>query len=131
MLIIFIVVCGCQSLSSVCTCNNAPQFFVDRYYPEEIEVTQEVAGSNEARVKWSFPEGVSDLEYFIISVKREHDNVIVYSNSVAAVDRDDVVNDLEPMIQYSVTIAAVYKDEDERKRVINYKYGGKYRCWSE
>ena len=108
--------------------------FVDRYYPEELEVAQEVVGSNEARVKWSFPEGISDLKFFITSVRRESDDVIVSSNSVAATNRHDVVNGLEPMVRYAVTIAAVYKDGDERKRVVEYKYGGKciiMWCWLE
>ena len=98
---------------------------VDHYYPEEIEVTQKVVRSNEARVTWSFPEGISDLEQFISLVKREND-VIVSSNSVAAANREDVLKGLEPMVRYTVTIVAVYKDGNERKRFIEYKYGGKY-----
>ena len=107
--------------------------FVDQYYPEEIEVTEELTGSNEARVKWSFPEGISELKYFILSAKRESDNTIMSSNSVAAANREDVVKGLEPMVQYSVTIAAVYKDGNKRKSVVEYKYGGKciMWCWSE
>ena len=47
--------------------------------------------------------------------------------------REDVVNGLEPMVRYTVTIAAVYKDGNERKRVVEYTHGGKriMWCWSE
>ena len=99
---------------------------VDCCYPEEIEITQEVAGSNEARVKWSFPEGISNLACFIASLKRESDDSIVYSNSVAAVNREYVVHGLEPMMRYTVTIAAVYRDGNERKRVVEYENSCKF-----
>ena len=105
---------------------TASVFSVGHYYPEEVEITQDVAGSNEARVTWSFPEGISNLSYFISSVKRESNDVIIYCKRIAAVNRDDVVNGLEPMGRYTVAVAAVYKDGKERKRVVEYENTGKF-----
>ena len=122
----FLFTLVCVQISAFHVYKAASLLFVDCHYQEEIEVTQEVAGSNEARVKSSFPGNIFILEYFFLYVERESDDVIVYSKSIDVVNRDDVVNGLEPMVRYSVTIAT---------QDVN-KYAGKFSMnimwsWSE
>ena len=99
----------------------------ERSYPEKVEVTHGSPGASQAAITWSFPEHISldDLKGFCVSVKKEGEDGVICCKNVAAVNRGDTIERLEPETKYAVTVAAHYKDGIVKERVTEYETLGK------
>ena len=87
---------------------------------------QDSPGAGEAAIIWSFPEDISyDLSYFCVSVKKEGDDRVIYSNNVAPFSRNDTIESLQSSTKYVVTVAAHYKDGIVKERTTEYDNLGK------
>ena len=86
-------------------------FTLDRSSPDDIKITQEIPGSTQAMVGWSFPDNCSTaLAQFFITIKKEENGRVVYETPVASQERDVHIADLQPSTKYVVTVVAKYSD---------------------
>ena len=99
----------------------------ERSYPEKVEVTQSSPGASEAAITWSFPEHISldNLSCFYVSVKKVGKDRVICCKNVAAMNRRDTIDGLEPATKYAVTVVAHYKDGIVKERATEYETLGK------
>ena len=60
-----------------------------------------------------------------MSVKKVSEDGVICRKNVAAVNRGDTIDGLEPETKYAVTVAAHYKDEIVKERATEYETLGK------
>ena len=76
---------------------------------------QEISGSNEAQVKWEFPDNCTPLlSDFFVHVIAEDNQEIVEEMKVASSAKQYKIFNLQPSTQYRVTVTARYNDGFER-----------------
>jgi hypothetical protein len=97
-------------------CCNIEVHHTDRSSPTKLEVMQEISGSNEARVKWEFPDNCTPLlSDFFVRVITEDNQEIVEEMKVASSARQYKIFILQPSTKYRVTVTARYNDGLERE----------------
>ena len=95
----------------VCMINQLLLFTLDRSSPDDIKIAQEIPGSTQAMVGWSFPENCNAaLAQFFITIKKEENGRVVYEMPVASQERDVHIANLQPSTKYIVTVVAKYSD---------------------
>ena len=92
-------------------------FFSDRSSPEGIRITQEVKGSGQAMIDWSFPENCPALSRFRISATNEGEGRVVCQKSVTSQERCVTIDSLQPSTKYTVIVVAEYSDGIERQSI--------------
>ncbi|CAI8031769.1 Fibronectin (Fragment) [Geodia barretti] len=96
-------------------CCNIEIHHTDRSSPTKLEVMQEISGSNEAQVKWEFPDNCTPLlSDFFVHVIAEDNQEIVEEMKVASSAKQYKIFNLQPSTQYRVTVTARYNDGFER-----------------
>ena len=84
--------------------------YVDYSSPEDVNITENLVGSSQAAVEWSFPANCSDLSQFRVILRKEDCGEVVDEVVVASHERQAQIDGLKPSIKYSVTVAAEYSD---------------------
>lgn len=83
----------------------------ERSSPKEVKIEQEIPGSNQAMVKWAFPENyIPSLSHFLICVRRGDNQQEVEKRTIASTVRCHMISKLEPSTNYTVTVVAQYSD---------------------
>ena len=82
-----------------------------------MKIIQEVSGSNEADVKWEYPENcIGPVSDFVVRVIKDDDNQeTVEEMKVAPSVRQYRISHLQPSTSYTVTVVARYDDGLKRE----------------
>ena len=89
---------------------------LDRPSPESVSITQDFDGSSEAKVKWSFPaHAASDVPHFTLFVKKDGDEVELFSEDVPGSCTEGTIRHLDCDTQYEVIVTAIYRDDNDRR----------------
>ena len=91
--------------------------FSDRSSPKEIRITQEIEGSGQAMIDWSFPKNCPALSRFCISATNEGEGRVVCQKSVTSQERRVTIDSLQPSTKYTVNVMAEYSDGIEKRRI--------------
>ena len=102
--------------------------YIDDSSPEDIKITENLLGSSQATVGWSFPANCSDLSQFRVIIRKKDSGEKVDEVVVAAEKRQAQIDGLKPSTKYSVTVAAEYSDGSLKQGSKEYETCGMCTC---
>jgi hypothetical protein len=98
-------------LDQIVTKDSMEFFHAGRDSPQEVRISQDVPGSNQATVHWSVPEHCKKvLLQFTVYVFEEDSQQVVDEHSTAATTRCQRINKLQSSTKYKVVVRAEYND---------------------
>ena len=83
---------------------------IGRTAPDDIKVTQEVPGSKNAVVHWSFPTRIRELKQFRVEVVNESDQQVLKKDVPYSSTEYTIEGCLQPSVKYKVTVIAEFSD---------------------
>ena len=83
---------------------------IGRTAPDDIKVMQEVPGSKNAVVHWSFPMRIRELKQFRVEVVNESDQQVLKKDVPYSSTEYTIEGCLQPSVKYRVTVIAEFSD---------------------